>query len=211
MIVTYYGKQFFKVQFGDTVLAFNPISKESKTAEKTAKFGADIALITTNHPDYNGIDNAAHGEKLPFAITGPGDYEIHDIFVKGVLSETEIGGKKYINTIYTLAIDNINLCFLGHLSSKELTHDAREAIGSPDMVFVPIGGKDVLEAHEAHKLAVSLDPKIIIPMDYGPEKEGDALKLFLKEGGKTNESLDKLTIKRKDLDGREADIVVLQY
>ena len=30
MVITYYGKQFFKVQFGDTVVAYNPIGKESK-------------------------------------------------------------------------------------------------------------------------------------------------------------------------------------
>jgi len=62
MIITYYGKQFFKIQQGEMVLAFNPVSKNSKTGI-TAKFGADIALVTTNHPDYNGIEQVSHGER----------------------------------------------------------------------------------------------------------------------------------------------------
>ena len=99
MIITYFGKQFFKIQQGDMVLAFNPVSKSSKTGI-SAHFGADIALVTTNYPDYNGIEQLSHGEREPFVITGPGDYEVKGIFVKGVLSEALIGGKKYINTIY---------------------------------------------------------------------------------------------------------------
>jgi len=45
----------FKIQQGETVLSFNPVSKSSKT-DINAHFGADIALITTNHPDYNGVE-----------------------------------------------------------------------------------------------------------------------------------------------------------
>jgi hypothetical protein len=47
MIITYFGGEFFKVQFGDITLAFNPISKESKL--KPSRFGADIVLSTTHH------------------------------------------------------------------------------------------------------------------------------------------------------------------
>ena len=92
MIITYFGKQFFKIQQGETVLSFNPVNKSSKTGI-SAHFGADIALVTTNHPDYNGIEQLSHGDREPFAITGPGDYEIKEIFIKGVLGEAMIDGK----------------------------------------------------------------------------------------------------------------------
>jgi len=80
MIITYFGKQFFKIQQGEMVLAFNPVSKSSKTGI-TAHFGTDIALITTNHPDYNGIEQLSHGEREPFVVSGPGDYEVKEIFI----------------------------------------------------------------------------------------------------------------------------------
>ena len=54
MVITYQGLQCFKVQFGDTVLAFDPISKSSKS--KATSFGADITLISVNNPDMNGKD-----------------------------------------------------------------------------------------------------------------------------------------------------------
>jgi L-ascorbate metabolism protein UlaG (beta-lactamase superfamily) len=220
MIITYNGLQFFKVQQGDMVLAFNPISKQSKSSKSGmgGHFGADIALITTNHPDYNGLEQLSHGERVPFAITGPGDYEVKEIFIKGVMSEALLSysakdgaSKKYINTIYSLTVDNINIVFLGALSNPEISKEAREAINSPDILFVPIGGdrsgKGLLDAKLAAKLASSLEPKLIIPMDY----DDATLKAFLKESGEEKaEVVDKLTLKLKDLENKEGEVVVLK-
>ncbi len=208
MIITYLGKQFFKVQYGDMVIAFNPVSKKSSFSAKAPHFGSVIALSSTNHPDFNGFEAVAHGDTKPFPITGPGDYEVKNIFIKGVATEGEIEGKKYINTIYTLTVDSISICFLGALSTSKLSPEAKEAIGNPDVVFIPINGKSTLGPADAYKLASSLEPSIIIPMDY----EGkESLATFLKEAGEEKLApLDKLTLKRKDLDGKESDVIVLE-
>lgn len=206
MIITYLGKQFFKIQQGELVIAFNPISKDSKSKDLVSRFGAAIALSTTNHPDYNGIDMLSHGETVPFEISGPGDYEVKDIFIKGILNETTIGGKKYINTIYSLSIEGISICFLGAVSQGKLSAEVYGQIESPDILFVPIGNNDLLSPAEAYKLAVSLEPKIIIPMEY----DTTTLKAFLKEGGQEKVApVEKLTIKSKELIGRQGDIIVL--
>lgn len=206
MIITYFGKQFFKIGQGEMVLAFNPVSKNSKTGI-SAKFGADIGLVTTNHPDYNGIDQISHGDRVPFVISGPGDYEVKEIFIKGVMSEVLLGPKKYINTIYLLAVDNINIVFLGALGNPEIGKESREAIEEPDILFIPIGGNGMLDTKQSAKFASSLEPKMIIPMDYTEA----TLKSFLKEIGEEKaEVVDKLTIKRKDLEGKEGEVVVLQ-
>lgn len=206
MIITYLGKQFFKVSQGNLTLAFNPISKESKSGITASRFGSDIALSTINHPDYNGFEMVSHGENIPFEIKGPGDYEIKDIFIKGIMTNTEIGGKNYINTIYFLSIENISLCFLGAVSDDKLNTSIRGQIESPDILFVPIGNNDLLDPSEAYKLAVTLEPKIIIPMDYDEK----TLKAFLKEAGQEKVlPIEKLTIKAKELVGREGEVVVL--
>lgn len=202
------------------VLAFNPVSKDSKSGV-SAHFGADLALVTTNHPDYNGIEQLSHGERAPFAITGPGDYEVKEIFIKGIMSDAELSGpassrhggtgagasKKYINTIYSLSVDSINIAFLGALSDPEISKEAREAIGEPDILFVPVGDKGLLDAKQSAKLASSLEPKMIIPMDY----DKASLQAFLKEIGEEKaEAMDKLVVKRKDLEGKEGEVVVLK-
>ncbi len=207
MIITYLGKQFFKIQKGDLVIAINPISKESKLKIKTSRFGSNIALSTINHPDYNGFEMVSHGDTAPFKIKGPGDYEIKNIFIKGTMTETLIDKKKYINTIYSFSIDDISLCFLGVLSQDKINSTVLEEIDSPDILFVPIGnGDESLSPAEAYKLAVKLESKIIIPMDYDEK----ALEAFLKEGGQDKvSSVEKLTIKAKDIIGREGEIMVL--
>lgn len=209
MVITYYGHEFFKVQFGDTTLAFNPISKDSKL--KTAKFGADIALISMNDSDMNGVDQMNYGEREAFVIKGPGEYEVGGVYIKGMLSgEKNVWDK--LNTIYTVSLEGMNICFLGALSSKDINAEVRSALGDIDILFAPIGGGSVLTGAEGYKLAVSLGAKIIIPMHYMSGKDGEsAVKSFLKEGGKGEvKALEKLTIKKKDLEGKEGEIVVLE-
>ncbi len=206
MIITYQGGAFVKVQFGDITLAVNPISKDSKL--KSSRFGADIALISVNHLDFCGTDQVSFGEKKAFAVTGPGEYEIKDVFIKGFKSESKYGGEERLNTIYKVNLENMNLCFLGAHSNKDLPSEVAEAIDDIDILFVPIGDDGVLSPADANKLAVKLEPKLIIPLYFG---NNAALKSFLKEAGEENlKPQDKLTLKKKDLEGKDADVVVLE-
>ena len=43
MIITRYGSAFIKVQQGDTIFAFDPISRDHDT--KAVKFGADVDYL----------------------------------------------------------------------------------------------------------------------------------------------------------------------
>ncbi len=216
MIITYHGMDFFKVSFGDTTIAVNPISKDSKL--KSTKFGSDITLISLNSPEHNGAEQTSRGEKESFIINGPGEYEVSGVFIKGFLSKSNYTGSEKINTIYTVSLEGINLCFLGALSDDKLSAETKEAIDGVDILFVPIGGGEVLNPAPAHKLAVQFEPSIIIPSHFGesgdPSSTGGqakgALKTFLKEAGEEDvKPVDKLTIKKKDLEGKEGDVIVL--
>jgi len=205
MIITYNGLEAIKVQFGNTVLAFNPISKDSK--QKATSFGADIVLVSINHRDMNGIEQASRGEVRTFAVTGPGEYEIGGVFIKGLPSKSNYGGKEKINTIYSVNLENMNLCFLGALENTNLSEEVISALDDIDVLFIPIGSNGVLGPAEAEKLSVSLEPSIIIPMHY----DNDSLKKFLKEAGAEDvKPVDKMTLKKKDLEGKESEIVVLE-
>lgn len=204
VIISYFGGQCFKISQGDLTLAFNLPSKDSK--QKSVRFGSDVVLVSQNHEDFNGIENAAFGEREPFVIKGPGEYEVKEIAVRGFGSETNYGGGTHINTIYSVAFEGMNLCFLGALGTTDLPHDAKQELDNIDILFVPVGGGGVLDYAAAYKLAVGLEPKAIIPMHY----DAGSLKSFLKEAGaEKTESIEKLTVKKKDLDGKEAEIVVL--
>jgi L-ascorbate metabolism protein UlaG (beta-lactamase superfamily) len=206
MVISYLGGECIKVSQGDLTLAFNPPSKDSSL--KSSKFGADIALVSLDNEDFNGTENAAFGEREPFVITGPGEYEVKGVAVRGFGSESQYGGKG-INTIYSVALEGMNLCFLGALGAVTLPPAAKQELDDIDILFVPIGGDGVLTYDDAYKLAVQLGPKAIVPMHYGDIGGKDALKSFLKEAGEDVKPIDKLTVKKKDLDGKEGEIIVL--
>ena len=212
MIITYHGADFFKLSFGDTTIAVNPISKDSKL--KGARFGANITLVSLNSPEYNGADVTSRGDKESFLISGPGEYEVSGVFIKGFLSKSNYGakdGSEKINTIYIVSLEGMNICFLGALSDTNLSAEAKEAIEEVDILVVPIGGDGVLDAATAHKLAVQFEPKLIIPSHFGEVGDAGALKKFLKEAGEESvKPIDKLTLKKKDLEGKEGDVIVLE-
>lgn len=202
MIISFFGKQSFKFQHGDTVLGVNPIGKTKDSDLKPTRYGADIFLSTTSLPEYRGAED---GDKETFYIKGAGEYEVKNIFIKGFETPCEIDGKKYINTAYNFSLDNIDVVFLGCVTSSDIPSATREGLGSPQIVFVPIG--DILSAEKAYKLAMSFEPSIVVPVEYTKE----SLKQFLKiDGREKAETLDKLTIKRKELDTKEVRIIVFE-
>lgn len=207
MVITYFGKSYFKVTLGDLTIAINPPAKDAPGFPKPPRFGADIVLVTTHRPEYAGVETVAMGDKVPFVIDGPGSYESKGLFFTGVDSRVLIDGQEYINTIYGFELDAIKIAFMGIITdSTPLSLEAKELLSNADMVFIPIGGAPVFDAATAYKVATSFDPNVIIPYEY----DQASLSHFLKEGGQEkNETLDKATVKRRDLDGKEAQIIVL--
>jgi L-ascorbate metabolism protein UlaG (beta-lactamase superfamily) len=217
MVITYFGKSYFKLTLGDLTIAINPPSKESKAFAKVPRFGADIALITTRTMDSAGADTVALGDKEPFVIDGPGNYEVRELLINGASSTVMIDKKEHINTVYGFELDGIKIAFMGLIDDdKKLSAEAKEIAGNADMLFMPVGGAldldprlndAVGQAAKAYKIATSFDVNVIVPYEY----DAAGLKQFLKEGGQDkNEFQDKATLKRKDLDGKEGYILLLE-
>lgn len=205
MVITHHGGQCFKVSFGDTTLAFDPISKKSKLSP--VKFGSDVAFISMNHPDFNGAEQVAHGNKQPFVVDTPGEYEVGDVTARGYGVKTTYDKKEHYNTIYQVRLEDMNMVFLGALGEPEIDPKILSELGDIDILFVPIGGGDVLEVPQAAKLATKLEAKLVIPMHY----DATSLKAFLKEQGSENgKPVEKLTLKRKDVAVMEGSVAVLK-
>lgn len=211
MVITHHGGQCFKVTFGDVTLVFDPIGKGGSLP--AVRFGADIALVSRNHADMNGVAEVSFGGKEPFAITGPGEYEKGGITVQGFLTKSEYelpkGVGNAVNTVYAVKLEGMTIVHLGALSDTSLPQEARESIDDIDVLFLPVGGDGVLDAAGAAKLATILEPKIIIPMHWSGMGHADALKDYLKEAGSEGEKVDKLTLKKKDTADKEGAIIVV--
>ena len=203
MILTFHDGACVRAQAGDTTLVFGPVSKSSKNFKPT-NFGADVAFVSFNHPDMNGSEEAGRGDKQPFVISGPGEYEVKEMTASGFASGSKWGGEAKTNTIYSIHFDGMSLMYVGALGESELPKEVQE-MDAPDVLIVPVGGQGALSPSEAQKLAVTLEAKVIIPVLYDEK----SLKQFLKEAGEDVKPLDKLTIKPRDLAGKENEVVVL--
>lgn len=205
MVITHHGGQCFKVTFGSTTLAFNPISKKSKLAP--VKFGSDVAFVSLWHADFNGVAEASHSSKQPFLIAGPGEYEVGDVTARGWGVKTIYNKEEYFNTVYQVRLEEMNMVFLGSLSNPEIDSKILSELGDIDILFVPIGGDEVLEVPQAAKLALKLEAKLVIPMHY----DANALKAFLKETGSEDQKpVDKLTIKKREVTQMEGEVVTFK-
>lgn len=210
MIITYHGKQFFKIQQGDNVISLNPLSKDNVLGIKPAKFAADVALCSTRHSSYNGFDNNEYNGKEPFKIYGPGSYEVNGNSFVGFQSKALIDEKSYINTIYFFIFEGISFCFLGDLADITIDQKIKEYIDSVDVLFVPIGGNDTLDIVQASKILKFFAPKVIIPMDYGKDREKNSLEGFLKELSSQSKPEAKYVFKKSDLENLDNHVVVLE-
>ncbi|MCE9541368.1 MBL fold metallo-hydrolase [Candidatus Kaiserbacteria bacterium] len=204
MILTFHEAACIRASAGDTTIVFGPVSKLSKKY-KPVNFGADISIVSFNHPDMNGAEEAARGEKQPFAVFGPGEYEMKDVTVSGFPAGSMYGGEGRINTVYSVHFDGLSILYLGALGDMDLPAEVLE-MDSPDVLITPVGGEGTLTHAEAEKLAVKLEAKLIIPILYDEK----TLKLFLKEAGaEGTKAVDKLTIKPRDVVGKQNEVVVL--
>ena len=163
--------------------------------------------MTLWHPDFNGVEQVTHGAKQPFVVDGPGEYEIGQVVAHGFGVKTTYDKVEAYNTLYQVKLEDMNLVFLGALNDPEIDPKILGELGDIDILFVPIGGGDVLEVPQASKLAVKLEAKLVIPMQY----DAAALKTFLKEEGKESvKPTEKLTVKRKDVHAMSGEVAVLK-
>ncbi|MBI5645023.1 MBL fold metallo-hydrolase [Candidatus Kaiserbacteria bacterium] len=204
MILTYHEGASVRASAGDTTLVLGPVSKQSKKF-KANNFGADVAFISLSHPDMNGSGEAGRGDKQPFVVFGPGEYEVKEITASGFPSKSNYGGDERINTIYSIHFDGLSVLYLGALADGNLPKEVLE-MDSPDILVIPVGGEGVLSPAEAEKLAVKLEAKIIIPILH----DDKSLKQFIKESGAEGvKPIDKLTLKLRDVSGKQSEVVVL--
>lgn len=215
MIITWHGFSCFKIQEQtrdrEVTILMDPFSPEDGK-KLPRNLAADVVTISHEHPRH---DNIAAVAGQPFVISGPGEYEVKDAFFTGVATYHDLvdGKEKGRNTMYFMNIGNLLLLHVGDLKhaleEKHITdlHDI-------DVLFLPVGGRDVLDAKQAVELVGQLEPRLIIPMHYktsGFCPKYDTADPFLKAMslGKI-EALPKLKIVEKDLPQDEMKVIILE-
>lgn len=216
MQIQYYGHSCFKITTKpggrateDITLFFDPFGKELGIRPPQGQ--ADVIFVSHAHADHNNI-SAIKGD--PVIIETPGEYAVKGINVVGVDSfhDNEEGLLRGRSTIYILEVEELKICHLGDLGS-DLTGKQLEEIDGVDILFVPVGGNYTIDAKKAAELVRKIEPAIIIPMHYktaGSTAEIEDESKFCSEMGNCpKEKITKFNIKKKDLEDKKMEIVLM--
>jgi len=215
MIITWHGFSCFRIQEQardhEVSVLTDPFAPEDGK-KLPRNLTADV--VTVSH-DHSRHDNVAAVGGQPFVITTPGEFEVKEAFVTGVPTYHDLveGKEKGRNTMFFINIGGLHLLHLGDLKHP-LEEKHFEDLHDIDVLFLPVGGRDVLNAKQALDLVGQLEPRVIIPMHYrtaGFCPKCDPAEPFLKAMGSGKiEALPKLKISDKDLPQEEMSVIILE-
>jgi len=173
---------------------------------------AEVVTISHEHDNHNFTQVVRDGA---YEIRGPGEYEVAGVSVIGIPTyhDADKGAKHGRNTVYLIEIDDVRVCHLGDLGHK-LDDAESEAVASPDVLLVPVGGRATMNAAQAAEVVRQLEPRYVVPMHYaipGLKLELDPIDRFLKEMGVTAaEPQPKLAVQRSSVAEYDTKVVILE-
>jgi len=213
MEIIWYGHSCFRLAERNlATVVTDPFDAETVGYEPL-NLKADIVTVSHDAAGHNHL-KAVKG--YTHTITGPGEFEIGSVFITGV--QTDGHGKKTSemprNTLYVFDYNSLTVAHMGDLRQVP-TQAEVEALGTVNIVLIPVGGSSGLNAAKAAEVVSLLEPNIVIPMHYatkGTKLTLDSLDKFLKEMGLHGheESLPALKVSKSGLPD-ETKVVVLEY
>lgn len=157
MDIQYYGANCVRIttKKASIIIDDNLADLGAKSVTK----GGEVALFT-----------AAHGEptaETKLVLDMPGEYEVSDISIQGVAARAHIDeADQHHATMFKLVADEIRVAVVGHIY-PELTDDQLEALGTIDVLIIPVGGNGyTLDSVGALHVIKEIEPKIVIPTHY---------------------------------------------
>lgn len=208
MQISYYGLSCFRIASKpagrateDVVLYLDPVSEKGLRAV----YGkTDIVLCSQGEGTCSA--DMVKGDGMTFDF--PGEYSVRGIDVVAI----DAFGKEKVNTIFVVKTEEVRIAHLGRLR-ENLTEKQLEALGEVDVLLLPVGGGEFIDAKVAAEIARKIEPKIVIPMMYdlpGIPYTLEEVKKFLGEmGSDGGKGVDKWVFKKKDIAEKSLEVVVL--
>ena len=208
MEITWLGHGCFRIRAKEATVVTDPCDKSS--GYSLGRPTANLVTVSSDTPAHNAV-NAVAGD--PKVIDGPGEFEIAGASVVGVttwLGKDKAAGR---NVSYVIELEDVRIGHLGGIGHVP-TSDQVEEMGNIDILMLPVGGGDALDAAPATETINLLEPKLVIPMQYQTDVEKqklDPVDRFLKEMGlKSPERHAKIAVTRSSLPD-ETQVLVLDY
>lgn len=205
MQIQYFGLSSFKITTKEATIITDPFHKDSGLTPPRG--AADILILADKNSKLYSATSGISGEH--FDITDPGEYDVKGVTVTGVPLKQEKG---YVS-VFLIESEDIRVLNLTHIHDWNMKEDEVESLGDIDILILPVGGNSVLSASVASKVVNEIEPKIVIPSHYKMKDlilDLDSLDKFVKEMGGKKEEMEKLAIKKKELQEEGTKLVILE-
>ncbi len=209
MEIKFYGHACVRIEEAGVTVLMDPFKEE--IGLKLPPLKADVVTVSHNGSAYNNVEAITGDPKI---FSWPGEYETKGVHFRLIHSfhNTKDNAEQLENNITLIHFKSIKLCHLGAQGTK-LTPEQLEKVGEVDVLFIPVGGNNLLAAKKAKEVIEQIEPRVVIPVSYhtdGSKLELGTLHDFLKEmGSKTEEPIGSFKFKRTDLPEDNSKIVVL--
>ncbi len=173
MELTFVGLSCVRLRGRDVEVVIDPIPPGATS--RPPRVNPDIVVRTEGEVDLSLLRPGAGRAQ---EVSGPGEYELRGVSVFGVVADAT-------TTIMRVEVDDVRVCSIGRLR-RQLTESEIDALGHLDVLAVPVGGGDGLEAQAAARLVNALEPAIVVPVRYavpGVDGDYDPVEKFAKEMG----------------------------
>ena len=144
-----------------------------------------------------------------------GAFEIDGVHIASLRSyhDRKQGAKRGENRVFTIGMDGVDICHLGDIG-EECQISFVEALGSVNVLLIPVGGNYTIDAEEAKNYVDLIMPDIVIPMHYKTrdsdmdiDRLDDFLRLFDDEC--IEEDVDEIELDRTDFDETNSTRVIV--
>jgi L-ascorbate metabolism protein UlaG (beta-lactamase superfamily) len=177
MNVQWYGQSTFRLTDDDgRSVVIDPFNKAAIAAHRRWDYPAldgataDLLLVTHEHADHNAVEVVSGDPALVRSLAGAHETPLGSVV--GVASEHDevAGTQRGHNVMYVFDFAGRRVAHLGDLGQRELRGEQAAALGTVDVLFVPVGGAATIGAEQAVVIAGTLRPRVIVPMHYRTER-----------------------------------------
>ncbi|HEY8966778.1 MAG TPA: MBL fold metallo-hydrolase, partial [Candidatus Methylacidiphilales bacterium] len=133
---------------------------------------ADIVLASCEREDHNASSRLFGAPQAFRSVTGIGLNNARGLFFRGTRTylDKEQGARGGTNTVFGFTLDGVRIVHLGYIGHIP-TASQREEIGTADVLFLPVGNKDLSPADLA-RIVSDFNAKIVIPICFGTQYSG---------------------------------------
>jgi L-ascorbate metabolism protein UlaG (beta-lactamase superfamily) len=218
MQVEWYGQSAFRLTDGTTTVVLDPFDDLGSLAARGLRWEypaiagveADLVLVTHEHLDHNGVGAIGGDPAILRSTAGRLESPIGEVLAVASEHDAAAGTERGPNTLFAFTLGGRRVAHLGDLGQAALRDEQAQALGTVDLLFVPVGGGATIGADQATEIAARLRAAVVVPMHYRTERIDflEPVDAFA-AGAARVERLEASAFELDDLPGGEGPLVVV--